>query len=379
MQRIVTNPRDNWQKTLESIGFDYHTPEVKYWNETAYYQFTTKQIDQIEAATNELDEMCLEVVQNVIDKDLFAKIGIPEIARQKIIDSWNTDEMNLYGRFDFGYDGKNLKLYEYNADTPTSLFEAAIIQWQWLQDKFPKSDQFNSLQERLIDGWNTLGLKYSTPIHFAFMTNSDEDKANSSYLAETAKLAGFNIKTIDIRDVGEHAGQFYDLQNEPIYTMFKLYPWEMMWRDEFASSILTSDTQFIEPAWKLILSNKALMPMLWDLAPNHPNLLKASFNPAEIDGEIVRKPFFSREGANIAFGNNAIDNTFVATSETPGNYGDNYIYQESFTSKSFQDNNQEVTPVLGAWVVAGESAGMGIREDTGVTSNLSRFVPHKFD
>jgi glutathionylspermidine synthase len=36
----------------------------------------------------------------------------------------------LYGRFDLAYRGDGPpKLLEYNADTPTALFEAAVVQW----------------------------------------------------------------------------------------------------------------------------------------------------------------------------------------------------------------------------------------------------------
>ena len=42
-----------------------------------------------------------------------------------------------------------------------------------------------------------------------------------------------------------------------------------------------------------------------------------------------------------------------------------------------QQRNREVHTLIGSWVVGGHAAGIGIREDdTPITRNSSRFVPH---
>ncbi len=54
-------------------------------------------------------------------------------------------------------------------------------------------------------------------------------------------------------------------------------------------------------AWKAVLSNKGILPLLWERHPNHPNLLPAFFDddpaaePSAKPG--CAKPLFSREGA----------------------------------------------------------------------------------
>ena len=60
-------------------------------------------------------------------------IASPIYRKNLIEQTWAKNVPHLYGRFDFGYDGENLKMFEYNADTPTSLLEAAVVQWQWLE------------------------------------------------------------------------------------------------------------------------------------------------------------------------------------------------------------------------------------------------------
>jgi glutathionylspermidine synthase len=126
----------------------------------------------------------------------------------------------------------------------------------------------------------------------------------------------------------------------------------------------------IEPAWKMILSNKALLPILWELNPRHPYLLEASFDQLHFHDNFVSKPFLSREGANITVHRNG------QVTEFDGSYaGKGLVYQELATIPCFDGNY----PVIGSWVIRGESAGIGIREDRlSVTTNSSRFVPHLF-
>ena len=118
-----------------------------YWNESAFYEFTAEDIGVLEEATNQLAEMSLAAAQHIIDRKLYAQMGIPDSAVPLIEASWDAEPPSLYGRFDLAYDGAGPpKLLEYNADTPTSLLEAAVVQWYWLEDTRPaqRSVQFDS-------------------------------------------------------------------------------------------------------------------------------------------------------------------------------------------------------------------------------------------
>src|ERR1035437_6958972 len=151
MRRIAATPRPDWPKKVEGAGLTGPPGEQPYWNEAAFYEFTAKEVDVLEAATNELEKMTLQAAQHVIDNKLYARLAIPEIAVPLIESSWEAEPPALYGRFDLAFDGVNPpKLLEYNADTPTSLLEAAVVQWYWLEETYPHKDQFNSIQERLV-------------------------------------------------------------------------------------------------------------------------------------------------------------------------------------------------------------------------------------
>jgi glutathionylspermidine synthase len=365
MQRLTTTPRNNWQKTVESLGFVFHTTDVPYWDESAYYAFSLPQIEKLETVTAELWDMCIQAVQHVIDHNLFEAFKIPEYIVPHIIESWNNDVPAIYGRFDLWYDGVNEpKLIEFNADTPTSLFEASIVQWFWLKDFDNPKDQFNSIHEKLIDYWKYLkDYLYDDTLYFTCLGDVLEDFTTIAYLQDCALQGGLNTAFIDNR-------RFVDLDNKPIRNIFKLYPYEWMVNEDFGPNLIddTEKALWIEPTWKMVLSNKAILPIIWQLFPYHKNLLPAHFTRSNLKN-YVKKPILSREGANITI----VENEKTIAS-TDGEYGEEgFIFQELCKLPDFDGNY----PVIGSWVIGQQPAGIGIRESHGlITNNLSRFVPH---
>ena len=376
MQRLATPARPDWRSHVErDLGFVFHSPEGEpYWDETCCYRFTAAEVDVLEAATGELEHMCLELVDRVVKagEEAYQRLRIPRPAWEAIERSWTTREKHLYGRFDLRFDGNGPpKLLEYNADTPTALFEAAVVQWEWLEALKPGSDQFNSIHEKLIEAWSQFGLG-STLVYFSAVRDSAEDRGTVEYVRDTAIQAGLETAHVDIEDIGWDGVRFLDLADEPIEALFKLYPWEWIVGEAFGQHLLSGATRVIEPAWKMVLSNKAALSLLWEMAPNHPNLLPAALEPGLIEGAIVRKPVFGREGANVQ-----VIEAGRVVAETGGDYGDEgFVYQAHVPLPAFEGNY----PVIGSWVVASQPAGMGIREDsTPITRDTSRFVPHFFE
>ena len=378
MERKTCDERPEWRARVEARGLVWHTPEQTYWHEGVYYQFGSDEIDKIERATNELHQLCIAAVQNVIDEKRYDQLRIPAAAIPLIEASWNAEPPSIYGRFDLAYDGVSPpKMLEYNADTPTALLEAAVIQWDWQQDVFPKWDQFNSLHERLVALWREMQPYLPTPgpeghlVHFSSMDDI-EDGMTAAYLSDTAAQAGLRVKMLAIDDIGwnDDDEEFRDLDEETVSTFFKLYPWEWMVSEPFTAHIPASKSIIIEPAWKMVLSNKGILPILWELNPDSPYLLPAYFDEPQDMFEWVKKPLLSREGANVTV------HTMQDHLEGKGDYGaEGYIFQELAPIPSFEGRR----PVLGSWMIGQEAGGMGVRESDGwVTDNTSRFVPHIF-
>ncbi|HLX22004.1 MAG TPA: glutathionylspermidine synthase family protein [Usitatibacter sp.] len=373
MHRETLVPRVDWPAKVEELGFYFHSVDGVYWDERACYRFTEAEIDTLEAATAELHARALEAVERVIEKRDFARFAIPEAFHGWIERSWKAGDKSLFGRFDLSWDGSGEpKMLEYNADTPTALLEASVVQWYWLEDVFPHADQFNSLHEKLIDRWKELRaqLPATGAVYFSADTNSGEDSGNLDYLRDTATQAGIEARAIDIADIGWDGKRFVDLDNRPMSSLFKLYPWEWMVREEFGKNLVAGSLRVIEPPWKMLLSNKAILPVMWEMFPDHPNLLQASFEPGRFATDFVKKPIYSREGANVSITSGG------RTVEAPGDYGDEgFIWQAYHALPQFDGNYT----VIGSWIVGDQPAGMGIREDaTPITKNSSRFVPHYF-
>ena len=374
MQRELVTPRPDWRARCEQVGFGYHTIDGTYWDESACYAFTASEIDLLESATAELHRMCLQACEHVIKQGRFAEFAIPPRFHALVAKSWQRRDPTLFGRFDLAWTGQGEpKLLEYNADTPTALLEASVVQWHWMQEVKEGCDQFNSLHEKLIDAWRGIGPTLDGDmLHFACAKDNEEDLGNIEYLRDTAIQAEIPSVQVFIEDIGWDAGarRFVDLERRPIHALFKLYPWEWLANEAFGQHLIAEPCRMFEPVWKMLLSNKAILTVLWELFPDSPYLLPAYRDPARLSGDYVRKPILSREGANIAIRRNA------GAMVTEGTYGsEGYVYQ-GFTPLAETDGNYAV---IGSWIIGDQPAGIGIREDQSpVTTNASRFLPHYF-
>lgn len=377
MKRNLCTPRQEWPRLVKEDGLLWHSAnDQTYWNEGVYYSFTPKDIETLEIATREVYELLLRV-GDVVSKSKYwmDQFGIPVSVQPMILESWEKEPPALnYGRFDWGFDEEGIpKLFEFNCDTPTSLLEASVIQWKWKEHVFPNNDQFNSIHEKLVEKWKDLRthLLPTHPIHFtgSMMEESGEDVITLAYLRDTAEQAGFKTASVAIDDIGINKnGEFLDMDDVLIRQVFKLYPWEMMVTEEYLPHLQTSVTTWIEPIWKMMWSNKAVLAALYALEPDCPWLLPTLIGGPGNNKNYVRKPILSREGSNVEV---VRDGKIIASSG--GEYGrEGYVYQDLFNIPDFSGNY----PVLGTWIIDGEPAGMGIREDGLITGNTARFVPH---
>lgn len=374
MRRHQTSPRQGWKQKVEKVGLTYHTlaDGSPYWDETAYWEFTSAEVDRLEAATADIQELALKAGDRILDGNLLAQMHIPAMAAEQIRQTWQSEPPALYGRLDLAYDGRSIKLLEYNADTPTSLVEAAVAQWYWLEETHGDADQFNSLHEKLVAKWKDVKRYLKQPVYFGH-DGAEEDRMTVEYLRDTAGQAGLQTALLAMHEVGWDDGkrQFVDMQDRAIESFFKLYPWEWLLADEFGEHALATmnEMRWIEPIWKMLWSNKALLAVLWEMNPGHELLL-----PAYLDGpremtEYVRKPLMGREGAGIGVfsGGRLVEGV--------AGEGEAAVWQQRAALMEADGNHA----VLGSWLIDGEPAGMGVRESAGlITGNGSRFVPHLF-
>ena len=380
MRRMPFAVRPDLAERASALGFAFAEIDGEpYWDESVCYRFTLAQIeDDLESAAAEIAAMCAELVGRIVDDEqALDRLRIPRHGWDVIAESWKRRDPSLYGRFDFSYDGTAPpKLLEYNADTPTALYEAAVFQWHWLEDAraagtLPRdADQFNSLHERLVRRWRDIA--GGERLHLACLPDSIEDAGTIAYLGDCARQAGIGTDILAMGEIGLRDGIFTDLQERPIELLFKLYPWEWMFADPFGKDPALRSLRCVEPAWKAVLSNKGFLALLWDRWPGHPNLLETRFDDgaASMGGrDYARKPLYSREGANVR-----LVRAGRIDAETRGAYGAEGFVRQALSPLPDFDGHY---PVVGCWVVGDEPAGIGIREDRSlITSDRSRFVPH---
>ncbi|MBP3675909.1 MAG: glutathionylspermidine synthase family protein [Campylobacter sp.] len=381
-------PLDNGY--LESIGFGWHTDlDGSRYISNELVSITQDEAEAFYEATNELYDMYVAAAEYVINNDLFHELGIPFNLVDTIKASWENDvHWHLYGRFDLagGIDGKPIKLIEFNADTPTSLFETAIIQWAMLKfNNLDEAAQFNDVYEALVENFKRLvTLEEDTSafdeyyegwkILFSSIAGSVEDENTTRLLESAARDAGFECDFAFVDEVSfdDENGIFWNGQNWEYW--FKLIPWEMIAIDESDLALIIKNiiknqkAIILNPAYTLLFQSKGIMKILWDLYPNHPLLLESSFEPLNGKKQ-VKKPFLAREGANVSI----INSDGSIEIQNDGEYANGkFLYQEFADFAKDENGNSYQAGMFFAF----EGCALGFRKGKDIIDNYSKFVGH---
>lgn len=339
-------------------------------------------------AANELYDMFVEAAQYVINNNLFDSLDIPANIIELIKYTWEDDRhLHLFGRFDFagGLDGLPIKMLEFNADTPTSLPETAVIQWAQVRaNNLDEEKQFNFVYDALIDNFSRLldaNADLNPRLLVSTFKDAPEDDINVSILSEAAREAGFEVEFCYIDDVvfSEEDGIFVQHSEnhyEKYDFWFKLVPWESIaWEEPELLDILTKIVKnrkavIINPAYTLLFQSKGLLKYLWDLYPNHPLLLKTTFEQPAHNLGYVRKAVLGREGSNVAI----YDQLGDMVEATAGDYAEQKVVYQQYAKL-----NEDETPyhyqagVFFAW----EGCGLGFRRNASrIIDNAAHFVGH---
>ena len=392
MWRHRARPRPDWERIVTEQGLIFPTTDkpdgtsVPYWNEAAWYELTMDEVEMLEAATEELWAMCVDAAGHMAATMTDQRLGLPPGTLGLVRESIARKDPAVYARFDLAYgaDG-SVKMLEVNGDTPTGLVETGVAQWRWVEDVMSDVDQWNSVHDRLVNCWRRLlnfGALGDGRVHFLYDLGDEgsydggEMEMTVHYLMDCAIQAGVTALAQPIAEVGWNpdAREFRDVHDQPIRTAFKLYPWEQMLGEDFGRLIVdhaeAKPVRWFEPPWKVLLSTKAILPVLWERNPGHRLLLPAYFDgPGDLT-EWVAKPLHGREGDNIRIHLDDMLEDVVM----PGGYGaEGWVYQGYTDLPSYEGNRV----VLGSWIVDGEAAGMLVRESDGmVTDYFSRVAPH---
>ncbi|MDD4855456.1 MAG: glutathionylspermidine synthase family protein [Sulfuricurvum sp.] len=376
--------------TLEEIGFAWHTDsdESKYVADELVI-VTDDEAEAYYECANELYDMYATAAQYIIDNNLFFELGIPFNLIDAIKKSWDNDvHWHLYGRFDLagGIDGNPIKLIEFNADTPTSLFETAILQWALLKhNNMDEERQFNNIYEAISENFRRLVTLFDDPsefekhydgwkILFSSVSGNSEEEQTVRLLQQMAIDAGFETGFEPLGGVKFDEEGIYDSNEIPYEYWFKLFPWEDIAIDENELAVLLTTIMnnqkaiILNPAYTLLFQSKGMMKILCDLFPDSPYLLKTSYEPLK-GIQCVEKRMFGREGANVKI----LDVSGNVLEANEGPYGNfKPIYQEYVEFPKDAKGNSYQAGVFFAY----EACGLGFRRGGKILNNMSKFVGH---
>jgi len=378
---VDTTPREGWERLVERQGLVYHHWRDEgllrqYWVEDACYELDAADVARLHAATGELHRMCLQVAQHVVDESRWSDVGIDADLAPHVAESWRRGDPTLYGRFDFVYDGTGEPLLlEYNADTPTCLLEASVVQWHWARTVRPDADQLNAIHDHLVAAWSVIAEHLNPgPLHVlhSVADGYGEEWFTALYLQDAAAQAGIDTRALRTDELELSGGALSDPEGVEVRNLYKLYPWEWLLAEEgVRGPVLASlaTTRWIEPLWKMLITGKGVLPLLWELFPDHPNLLPAFLDAPGPLVEYARKPLFGREGSNIELVHAG------GAAHRDGPYAEQRsVYQAFAALPSFTPDR---FAVVGSWVVGHQPCGVGVRESIDlITDERQVFVPH---
>jgi len=377
VRRLTLPGRPDWAARLKEVAIDWDGNG--YWQEQAAYTFTPEEISRIEEVSQRLVDQLLETASFAIERHRLGDLGIPAFLHSAVRESWLRSDPSVYMRLDLAYDGERIHLLECNGQTPTSLIEASVAQWHWLEDQLALGqiedgcDQWNGIHEGLMERWGEASNRGLRHVHFA-AGESSEDLATVTYLRDLAEQAGLRTAGLAVYEIGQDPQRRYliDLDDQDIPHLMWLWPFEFAWEDTAAPELALTGTRFIEPLWKTVLCSKGVLALMHERYPDSAEILPASLTPGSLGGEVVRKPLFSREGQNVTI----IGQDHAATG---GQYGDLRVVEQRYAElPEFRtDTDERRYPVLGVWVAGSTVCGLGIREDASrITGDRASFVPH---
>lgn len=350
-----------------------------------YFRISETAEEELRRATNELHLMFLHATEAVLADDrLLNRFNIPACLWPRLRKSWqNRRGETVTGRFDFCVTEHGIKLYEYNADSASCHMETGRVQGQWARHFGVEegNDAGASLYPSLVEAWRNSGVEGLMHI---MQDNDAEETYHAQFVKEAAEAAGLRCKVVKGLSVlsWNDKGEIVDDDGNPVRFVWKTWAWEtaldqirveceaddslpqLRTADDHYSTprlvdvLLRPDIMVYEPFWTLIPSNKAILPVLWQIFPEHPYLLNTQF---ELTDEVasrgyVTKPIAGRCGFNISL----FDKQDNVLKETDGRFDDqDQVYQALWKLPEIDGYKTQVC----TFTAKGKYAGSCVRVD----------------
>lgn len=398
MKRVSVSLRDDADnKAFESGVFkaERSLPNgeiYRTWDESSAYIITRNEVDTILDKAVNIVNMGREAVDFLLDGE-WGTLGLPIPVFEYARNSFDDQEIELFTRYDFAYLGNGqIKLVNIEADAPSLLVETAEAQRKWLWDKFAqkakqhKVTQLNSIPEMTKSAFGQL-YKMSPEGNFHILDSEStrgKEWFASSYIKNLAEKAGWDIGRVRLKDLSwdNQQKRWEDHAENKINGVYKQLPWDMLFDHMLMREIVAHSQnleRIFEPAWKTILSSRAIMPALHELYPRSALISPASLSRSKKLGEdIVAAPMLRSASRNEV--GTLKGRRFTAWGEDIKDFRNqkSMIYRKLEIPKRFKDSNGggQFT-YLSIFTVAGNIAGLGIQETKlPLLGQHSTFKPH---
>ncbi|CAK4752599.1 unnamed protein product [Aphanomyces euteiches] len=365
---------------------------------SSYYTISASGQEGLEYATNQLHHMFLHATQYVLDHEdeLAPLFHLPQSLWPRLQESWTRNRNDIVSaRFDFALTPSGIKTYEYNADSASCLFECGHSQDAWAAAaRLPGHSNSSTLFAQLVAAWRAKGVEGM--LHL--LCDDDlEERYHSLYMKSAAEAAGIPcilIVGVDSITYDLEGNVFRDSEGNAIRNVWKTWSWDTVLNQYKANEaqhrerrrggdedtpqcrkikgstkvqarvqvmdILLHETiRVFEPLWTLLTASKAILPVVSMLHPNHPFLLRSTFDHADVASFTTgycAKPVMGRTGANVSI----FDENHNLISATGGKWDkDNILFQELALLPKYNGKYVQVN----CWAIDGAYGGTILRVD----------------
>ena len=404
--RHPVSPRDKWHCEDGQCHCETTRPDTPDSLEE-YYTLSAKRAGEIGAAAEELHTMFLAATERVVnDASLLSTFGIPPALVDRVRESFASHRGGrghhpIAGRFDLAVDDKEVKAYEYNADSASCLYECGSAQGAWARAvALDGLDSGAPLAQMLTAAWRDAGIAEGAALHLMYDENAEENY-HARYMRDAAAKAGIRTKLVaGVDGLRWKGGRVVDIDGEALRFVWKSWSWETVFdvhsksalnrqdqptdnsKPNLADALLHDDVTVWEPMWTAITNNKAILPVLSEMFPHSPHLLRAEFDLStelrNCAAGYVTKPIVGRCGSNVTM--------FAAGGAVVAQLGGQFsskdvVYQEARALPCIDGQSVLLCP----WMVRGKYAGMVLRVDEALITTVDsrteclRIVPDEYE
>ncbi len=280
MRRCRIEPRDSWIDRINQSGVVMkHDGSGKVWNERCCIQITLAEAESICTQAELIYDEIAELTDYVIERCHLSDLKLTREEKGVIADSWEMSDYlpTLFTRVDGVIDATNTFQFRGIASGLTDgLLEAAVAQWDWLQESSGWASQSNTISERLIEAWREYRLT-DRMIHVVYDAADRYSTNLAEYLWDSALSAGARAVPVahsDLR-VEPASKKIIDCQGREIDVLIRCGNFSPTSDGSLWTLTSHNDVCLVEPHWKRLWEN-----------PEWISLYAKQFRGDSVDGKL---------------------------------------------------------------------------------------------